>query len=176
MHRLFVALPVPESVADVLLDLMDDGAPLRWQEAEQLHLTLRFVGEVERPIAEDLARALATLTFQPFEIALSGVGRFAQRRGGALWCGIAPREPVAALAARIERLVQACGLAAEHRAFHPHITLARWNGAEPLLGPFLERHGGLRSAPWTVDRFNLVESRLGRHGPFYKTVASYFAG
>ena len=127
MHRLFVALPLPESIADQLLGLMDDGAPLRWQEAEQLHLTLRFIGEVERPIAEDLAVALGRMDWAPFTLALGGVGHFSRRRGGAFWAGVAPREPVATLAARIERAVQACGLPAETRAYHPHITLARWN-------------------------------------------------
>lgn len=173
MHRLFVALPLPAAIADQLIGLMDDGAPVRWQEEEQLHLTLRFVGEVERPAAEDLAAALSRVGFNSFALNLSGVGRFARRRGGALWAGIAPREPVSALAAAIERAVQGCGIPPETRAFHPHITLARWNGPEPDLQPFLARHADLRSEPWTVDGFTLFESRLSRHGAHYEAIATY---
>ena len=54
MHRLFVAIRPPEDIRDLLLDAMDDSADFRWQVDEQLHLTLRFVGEVERPVADDL--------------------------------------------------------------------------------------------------------------------------
>lgn len=175
MHRLFVALPLPEPIAGQLLDLMEDGAPVRWQEEEQLHLTLRFIGEVERWQAEDIAAALQGLRFDAFPLALSGVGRFARRRGGALWAGVSPKEPVAALAARIERIVQGCGLAPESRAFHPHITLARWSGPEPDLQPFLRRYADLRSDPWTVDAFTLFESRLSRHGAHYEAVGFYRA-
>ena len=59
MHRLFVAIRPPEPIRDLLGDAMDDSADFRWQDDEQLHITLRFVGEVERPVADDLADALA---------------------------------------------------------------------------------------------------------------------
>lgn len=177
MHRLFLALPVPEAVADAALDLMEDGLPVRWQEEAQLHVTLRFVGEVERPLAEDLAAAVSGLRFEAFDLALAGVGRFARRGGGALWAGLAPKEPLKALAARLERLCQQVGLPPEHRAFHPHLTLARWNGPEPLaLGGWLERHGGLAGPRWTADRLILFESHLGRAGATYEPVVEVPAG
>lgn len=171
MHRLFLALPPPLAVRDAALDLMDDGLPVRWQEEEQLHVTLRFIGEIERPLAEDLAAALTAVRFAPFTAALEGVGRFARRRGGALWAGLAPREPLAALAARLDRLCQQAGLAPEHRAFHPHLTLARWNGAEPTgVGAWFERHGAVAGPAWTVDRLSLFESVLTRSGARYEPV------
>ena len=61
MHRLFVAIRPPEDIRDLLIDARDDGADFRWQDDEQLHLTLRFVGEVDRPTAEDLAAALGSI-------------------------------------------------------------------------------------------------------------------
>lgn len=171
MHRLFLGLAVPEAVSDAALDLMDDGLPVRWQEEAQLHLTLRFVGEVERPVAEDLAAAVSGVRFEAFDLSLAGVGRFARRRGGALWAGVAPREPLKALAARLERLCQQVGLEPEHRAFHPHLTLARWNGAEPAgIGPWLERHAGFAGTRWAVDTLTLFESHLGRAGARYEPV------
>ena len=174
MHRLFVAIRPPPAIRDLLIDAMDDSADFRWQSEEQLHLTLRFAGEVERPVADDLAAALANVRAPKFDIRVKGVGRFEQRNSGALWAGIEPKEPVAALAAKIERSCQAAGLEPERRAFHPHITLARWKGRRSReLADFLERRRGLLSDPFTVDRFILFESRLSRHGAHYEVVASY---
>jgi 2'-5' RNA ligase len=173
MHRLFLALRPPEPIRDMLIDLMDGPEPLRWQSDEQLHCTLRFIGEVERPVAEDLAAALGQFRFEPFELRLSGVGRFARRRGGALWTGLVPHEPLAALANRLDRLCQHVGLPPERRAYHPHITLARWSGPEPRLDPWLQQHAGLTSNAWSVNRFTLLESSLSRHGAHYAELAVF---
>nr|WP_314445395.1 RNA 2',3'-cyclic phosphodiesterase [uncultured Sphingomonas sp.] len=172
MHRLFAALPLPVEVADNLLDVMDGPERLRWTDAEQMHLTLRFIGEVDGATAEDVAVALSSLRFQPFEVRLHGVGQFHHRRSGALWVGVDPRKPVAALAARVDRAVCSAGLAPEGRAFVPHVTLARWSGPAPDLQPWLARHGALSSTPWTVDRFTLFESHLGRQGAHHESVAT----
>ena len=174
MHRLFVAIRPPESIRDLLIDAMDDTPEFRWQEDEQLHLTLRFIGEVERPVAEDLAAALTHVRAQRFEAKISGVGRFEQRSAGALWVGVEPKPPLAALAAKIERACQQIGLKPEPRAFHPHITLARWKGRRSReVADFLERRRGLTSPPFDVSEFVLFESRLSRHGAHYEELAAY---
>src|SRR3954453_21854622 len=174
MHRLFVAIRPPEDIRDLLIDAMDDSPDFRWQDEEQLHLTLRFVGEVDRPVADDLAGALGGIRAGSFSARINGVGRFEQRNSGALWAGVEPKEPLAALAAKIERVCLAVGLEPERRAFHPHITLARWKGRRTVeLESFLERRRGLASEPWEVDEFILFESRLSRHGAHYEPVASY---
>src|SRR5947199_5146971 len=84
MHRLFIAIRPPEPIRDLLIDAMDDSADFRWQDDEQLHLTLRFVGEVERPLADDLAAALGQVRADPFAVRIEGTGRFEQRNSGAL--------------------------------------------------------------------------------------------
>jgi 2'-5' RNA ligase len=170
MHRLFVALPVPEPIADLLIDLEDGPEALRWVNADSLHLTLRFIGEVDGRTAEDVAAALSMLHAPAFAMRLSGVGQFHHRRSGTLWAGVSPREPVAALAAKVERALQSAGLSPETRAFTPHITLARWSGPAPSLGPWLQRHGALASEAWTAERMVLFESRLGKAGPVYEEV------
>ena len=174
MHRLFAAIRPPEPVRDLLVDAMDDSAELRWVADDNLHLTLRFIGEVERPLANDVAAALARVRFDPFELSLAGIGQFEQRGGGALWAAVEPHGPVAALAAKVERACQSAGLEPERRAFHPHITIARWNrrSAGAVRG-FLERNRALRSDPFPVAGFALVESRLSRHGAHYEEVAAY---
>ena len=174
MHRLFVAIRPPEEVRDLLIDAMDDSADFRWVGDEQLHLTLRFVGEVERPVANDLADALSRVRAQRFQLRVVGAGRFEQRNSGALWAGVEPREPVAALAAKVEGACRQVGLEPEKRVFHPHVTLARWKGRRSReVATFLTRNGGLKSEPFEVERFILFESHLGRHGPHYEEVAEY---
>jgi 2'-5' RNA ligase len=177
MLRLFVAVRPPEPIRDLLIDAMDDSADFRWQDEEQLHLTLRFVGEVDRPLAEDLALALSQIRANSFEIRIRGTGRFERRNSGALWAGLEPKAPLAALSAKIERTCQRIGLEPESRAFHPHITLARWKGRRTReIADYLERTRSLASDPFDVDRFTLFESRLSRHGAHYEEIATYPLG
>ncbi|MEO6256353.1 MAG: RNA 2',3'-cyclic phosphodiesterase [Sphingomicrobium sp.] len=174
MHRLFVAIRPPGAVRDRLIDAMADTPELRWVGDDQLHLTLRFIGEVERPLADDLALALSRLRSPAFELGVTGVGLFERRSGGALWAGVQPRDAVTALAAKIERACAAAGLAPEHRAFHPHITLARFNrSAAPAAHAFLDRNRALAAPPFAVTEFILFESQLSRHGPHYEAVARF---
>ena len=177
MHRLFAAIRPPESIRNLLIDAMGDSPDFRWQDDEQLHLTLRFIGEVDRPLASDLADALGRIHSRSFELRISGTGRFEQRNSGALWAGIEPKAPIAALAAKIERACQQVGLEPERRAFHPHITLARWKGRRTReVEEFLSRTRGLASEPFPGDSFILLESRLSRHGAHYEEVANYALG
>ena len=174
MHRLFVAIRPPEEVRDLLIDAMDDSPALRWVGDDQLHLTLRFIGEVERPVANDIAAVLDRIRSPAFELRVKGVGKFEKRNSGALWAGITPKEPVAALAGKVERALQLAGLEPEHRAFSPHITLARWNRRNSgAVDAFLTRNADLRSDPFAVDRFILYESKLSRHGPHYEAIAEF---
>jgi 2'-5' RNA ligase len=76
MHRLFVAIRPPEPIRDLLVDAMDQSADFRWQDDEQLHITLRFIGEVDRPAADDIADALGQVRAAPVELRIAGVGRF----------------------------------------------------------------------------------------------------
>jgi 2'-5' RNA ligase len=177
MHRLFVAIRPPEDIRDLLIDAMDDSPDFRWQDEEQLHLTLRFIGEVDRPIADDLADALTRVHAERIHARINGVGRFEQRSAGALWAGVEPKEPLAALSAKIERVCLTVGLEPERRAFHPHITLARWKGRRSReVADFLERKRAFKSEPFDVTEFTLLESRLSRHGAHYEEVASYPLG
>jgi 2'-5' RNA ligase len=174
MHRLFVAIRPPDPIRDLLIDAMDDSPDFRWQDEAQLHLTLRFIGEVDRPLANDVADSLSRIRGEPLTLRIKDVGRFEQRNSGALWAGVEPKAPLAALAAKIERACVAVGLDPERRAFHPHVTLARWKGRRGHeVQRFLERNRALASEPFAVDGFNLFESHLSRHGAHYEEVADY---
>ena len=174
MIRLFVALRPPEPIRDLLFDLMDEVDAARWQDEEQLHLTLRFIGEVERPVAEDLADLLGQLRSPALTACLAGVGIFGgERRAGALWAGVAPREPLLALHRKVDQLCVRVGLPPERRAFVPHVTVARLSrrsAAGPEIDRWLARHAALTSAPFPFDRVILYASHLGRSGATYDPV------
>lgn len=173
-HRLFVAIRPPASVRDTLLDTMDGVDGARWQDEDQLHLTLRFIGAVERPIAEDMAEALAAVRMPAFDLAIAGVGSF-ERKGlpHTLWAGLTASESLARLQRKIERLCQHLGLPAETRRFAPHVTLARLNRASGPVGAFLAQHARLAAGPWRIEEFRLYESHLLSSGARHDPVASY---
>lgn len=181
-HRLFAAIRPPAPVIDALLAL-EGGSEgyirgARWQDESQLHLTLRFFGEVEAPQAEDIADVLAQVHAAPFALALRGVGHFEKKgrqgsRTHTLWAGVAPSEPLAALQRRVENAARRAGLPAEQRKYSPHITLARLNSASGAVLPFLAAHGALTGEPWPVEAFDLIESTLTPAGSEYETVRRY---
>jgi 2'-5' RNA ligase len=177
MHRLFVAIRPPPPVRAQLLGLMGGVAGARWQDEEQLHLTLRFIGEVDRHMARDVDAALSSVHHPPFSIALNGLGAF-DRRGEpvALWAGVAPQEPLRALHKKVDQALVRVGVEPDRRAYMPHVTLARLpRGAGPV-GSLLEQSGGATSAPFAVDQFRLYESRFTPDGPLYEVVGLYRLG
>lgn len=174
MHRLFVALRPPEFLRDLLIDTMEGVEGARWQGDEQLHLTLRFVGEVDAPLANDLADALAKVRAEPFVLRVRGVGHFAKKgRTTALWAAFEPSEGLAILHRRVERACRAAGLPPETRRFIPHVTIARINASPVGIDQWLARHGRLTAPEWPVDRFVLYESQLAESGASYTPVVQY---
>lgn len=174
MHRLFIALRPPPAIRALCLAAMADGPPgWAWQDEEQLHVTLRFIGEVERPVAEDIALALGSVHAPPVDLALSGVGWFDQGARGALFARAAPVQPLTALHSKLDRAMVRIGLEPERRAYLPHITLARRRAGAVDPAGWLERTAGLASPPERVTSMILFESHLGRHGPTYEAIASY---
>ncbi|WP_176590388.1 RNA 2',3'-cyclic phosphodiesterase [Sphingobium sp. EM0848] len=176
MHRLFIAIRPPAEVRAGLLTLMHGIMGARWQSDDQLHLTLRFVGEVDRHQANDLADALGKVRFSPFEIALSGVGCF-DRKGHVhtLWAGVQPRDPLAQLHRKADRACIQAGLSPDDRSYFPHVTLARFGRAVGSMDAFMARHAGLASPSFTVEDFALFESHLSQAGSTYHMIERYRA-
>lgn len=175
MHRLFVAISLPAAIREQLGDIMEGVGGARWQDEEQLHITLRFIGEVERPLAEDVVAALLAIRYPRFELALSGLGTFERRgRPATLWAGLAPREPLRELHLKVDAACRRAGLEPEHRAYAPHVTLAR---LAPDVGPLDTILGRtLTSETFAVTSFGLYESELGPSGAIHSLVQSYSLG
>jgi 2'-5' RNA ligase len=177
MHRLFVGLRPPAPIRERLLALMGGIVGARWQSAGQIHMTLRFIGEVDRPVAEDVALALGGVHFPRIEAALDGVGRFDRRgRVTAIWARVRPHDALTQLHHKIDQALVRAGLPPERRAYLPHITLARLHAPLEATDRFLADHAGLSSEPFTFDHFLLFESHLGREAASYEPVERYPLG
>lgn len=149
-------------------------AAARWQSDDQLHLTLRFIGEVDRHRAEDIAAALGALHASSIAARIMGTSLFErQGRPHMIWAGVAPAEPVAALHRKVDQLLARVGVPADDRAFVPHITLARLGHQTGPVAPFLAQSGDLTTPPFLFDHVILYESEMGHGGSRYHPVARY---
>lgn len=177
MHRLFVAVRPPPAIRAILEDIMEGVPAARWQDDEQLHLTVRFIGDVDRPQAEDVAAALAAVVAPAPVVALAGVGRFEKRgRADTLWAGVAPTDALAALHRKVDQALVRTGLEPERRAYLPHITvarLARRDGHGPDIERWSEAHAALASPLFALDHLILYESHMSRGGARYEPVARW---
>jgi 2'-5' RNA ligase len=175
MLRLFVGLPLPDGVI-ARIHIMCSGIPgARWVEPENLHLTLRFIGEVEEDGAEDIDHALSRIEADAFSLTLTGLGLFGKElKAHSLWTGVTPSSSLDHLQAKVESAVVHSGQPREERKFTPHVTLARLTRPDPLrLQHFIEGNGLFSAGPFAVDRFVLSESRPGNGGPVYVELADY---
>jgi RNA 2',3'-cyclic 3'-phosphodiesterase len=174
MPRLFTAIELPEALALRLSMLRGGLASARWIDPENYHVTLRFAGDVDDVTAREFALALDAIEMPCFEMRLDGLGSFGGRKPRALWAGVAPNEPLAALQQAHERAARRAGLAPEPRNFHPHVTLARIRAAKPpAIAQWLERQGGFFAEPFTVQRFVLMSSRASTGGGPYIVEETY---
>lgn len=173
--RLFVAVALPETERQRLA-LLGGGVPgARWLPAENLHLTLRFIGEADGHAFHDIAAALREIDTAAFDLRLSGVGYFGdKRRVRVLWAGVDGNDALRALQQRVETALVRAGLPPEGRKFHPHVTLARLRDA-PLgrVERFLAEQGGYVSQPFRVSEFVLFSSHLGGEGAIYRPEAEF---
>lgn len=178
MPRLFVSLQLPDDVQDALAEVWWGMPGARWTPPHQLHLTLRFLGEVPDRLLPDLSEALAAVDAPSFWLEVHGLGLFPGRgRPRVLWAGLSASEPLRHLQHKVERAVQRVGLPAERRQFHPHITLAKLDGAPPgKLAEFLAEHSLLRLDPFEVEGFQLMSSLLQPEGAEHTLVQAFPLG
>lgn len=175
--RLFAALDLPEDVADRLLALQKGVPGAKWRPRENLHLTLRFFGELQEPAADDLDSELAAAAeaHAPFELQLKGAGTFGGADPHSLWIGARDNPALSALAAACERAARRVKLKPEPHKFTPHVTLAYLSGA-PLdrVHGFAQRLGLFETRPFLVESFGLYSSHVRKSAPnLYRLEAEY---
>ncbi|BEH08424.1 MULTISPECIES: RNA 2',3'-cyclic phosphodiesterase [Geobacter] len=175
MYRLFVAIDLPGSVRAQLADLGRELDGVRRVPPDQLHLTLRFIGNADDECFQRIKDSMATVTSPPFTLALAGVGCFpSPRRPRVIWAGVTADERLTLLQRAVETAVAAAGIPPEERPFSPHITLARLKDAIPEgFSAFQSRHGEFRAEPFAVEEFLLYSSTLTAGGALHRREASY---
>jgi 2'-5' RNA ligase len=172
--RAFFGLPLPEPQRQELGRFIATCASLapafRWTPAENLHLTIRFVGSVERSAVEAVADALGDRPPAAFDVELGGIGTFG--RGPAarvVWFGLqSGADGAGAVAARVEEECVRAGLTSENRPFRAHLTLARARARFGASLPELPEAPALK--PWRAEELVLYASRLSRSGAVYEVV------
>jgi 2'-5' RNA ligase len=177
MPRLFVALPIPEEIADSLVALQSGVPDARWVPPENFHVTLCFAGEVQGGALRDLEEELSDISGPRFAVALNGVHSFASgKQPRALVVTVEKSDRLDWLQQRVSTVARNCGIELERRKFRPHVTLARFaNSAETghHLAQFMASHSTFKAGPWIADHFALYSSRTGRSGSVYTEEAAY---
>ena len=174
MLRLFVGIEFPPELRLRLSLLCTGLSGAKWVDPGNLHLTLRFIGEIDEGLAADVDEALARLKARRFTLQLVGTGVFGGNRPHALWVGVQRDPALLQLRDRIEQTLVRVGLPPEQRRFAPHVTLARLR--EPVLdqlGGFLAAHAQFRAEPLEVEHFSLIASFPTKAGSVYEDQADY---
>jgi 2'-5' RNA ligase len=184
--RLFVAVEVPAAVREDLAALVNElraleskssAKKLRWVRAENLHVTLRFIGSVPPEKLDSICAELTRVrSDRPVELRFRGLGFFpSAKRPRVLWAGMSASANLAAIAGDIDKGLAKLGIPAEERAFTPHLTLARCerSGISPALHATVERDAAREFGELRTNQFHLIESKLKPSGAEYTTLQSF---
>jgi len=179
--RTFIAIPLPRECQSMLEKVQDSlrafQADVRWAAIPSIHLTLKFLGEIDRSSSPRLSGALKEIAAaQPFPLSIRGLGGFPNLHSPrVIWCGVeGDSAKLAGLQTAVEKACETLGLVPEDRIFHPHLTLGRVQGKKNLQ-PLLDyiRIGTEVEASFTVDHFNLYQSVLTPHGAKYTILEQF---
>ncbi|HEY2661701.1 MAG TPA: RNA 2',3'-cyclic phosphodiesterase [Caulobacteraceae bacterium] len=175
MIRLFAALPIPPDIADGLVRRQHGLSEARWSPAENFHITLRFAGAVAETVAADLDSELSHLAAEPMELTLEGVGAFGEGREiHAIWAGVAENAALRHLAQACESAARRAGLAADTRAYRPHVTLAYLRRPDPVaVAGWIQANNLLKSPVFRVERFGLYSTHSTKSGSRYQLERLY---
>ncbi|MFO1187932.1 MAG: RNA 2',3'-cyclic phosphodiesterase [Alphaproteobacteria bacterium] len=158
---------------------LEGGLPgARWTPLENLHLTLRFIGEVQEPAAEEIAEALWRIRAPAFRLSLKGVGKFggeSKRSPSRLvYAGVEHGAALTDLVRLIEQALTSIGLPCEVRKFHAHVTLARLKDTPaPRIAQFIQDHNLYASREFEVGEFALFSSRPGNEASHYEALQHF---
>lgn len=174
MPRLFTGIEIPAEIGERLA-FLNGGLPgARWITKDNYHLTLRFVGDVDMHIANDIAESLDRVQRLGFAISIDGLSSFGTRKPHAIVARVQPSRPLMEMQAEQERMFQRLGLRPDQRKFTPHVTLARLRGASGRdIANYLATHGNFFSVPIPVSRFVLFSARNSVGGGPYVVEEAY---
>jgi len=178
MIRLFTAIAVPAEIGRGLLSRQHGIEGARWRPLEAFHITLKFIGDVQEPVAAELDEALARIEAPAFDLELSGAGHFGEGVDmHAVWAGVAENPSLRRLAKANDRAAREVGLKPEARLYTPHVTLAYLKRASvPEVGAWIQANNLLASPVFPVDGFGLYSSWQTSTGSAYRLEREYPLG
>ncbi|MBI39388.1 MAG: RNA 2',3'-cyclic phosphodiesterase [Leptospiraceae bacterium] len=171
-QRIFIALTLPDNIIQELAGLQSGLPDIRWNPPEQMHITLKFLGNVNEEMVESLSSEIQSMEFKPASVRISGVGQFAQRKAPpVLWAGLDPEDRLQEIFRSIESMANALGFSREKRAFRPHITLGRLRRSNPRrLHEYLELHHNFSTDIFLLNEVVMFSSRLNSEGALHEPV------
>jgi len=174
--RLFVAIDLPDETREACRSFRReklDGA--KWVAVEQIHLTLRFIGESSEEQALALRSALQGIHARSFPLRVRGLGCFpGPKRPRVLWLGLEVSQPLLNLQASIENMVQSVGFLPEPKSFSPHLSLARFRfSLAGQVQSFLEKYQAWGTSDFTVTSFFLYSSLLLPQGAKHEKLEEF---
>ena len=175
MIRLFAAIELPPQVRQRLA-LMGGGIPgARWVAPENLHLTVRFIGDMDAHGADQVHEALSHVWIKPFDVTLKDLAAFGERRPRILYTGVATNPALHDVYERINAALARAGLPPpDERRYVPHVTLARLGRSPPeRIGAFIVANNILTVPPILVEKFALMSSHRSPAGASYQVEARY---
>ena len=180
MYRLFIAVPIPDNIKNSLLRLKANISGAKWTQEDQLHITLKFIGEVEGQVFREIRNKLSEIKMDQFQLQIKGVGYFPPGSSSkrsvpkVLWAGIEEITFLTRLRNRIEGSLNECGIKRESRKFNPHITLVRLKNSHfHNITDFLSIHSTFKSDSFPVGEFRLYSSKLLPGGVVHTIEAVY---
>jgi 2'-5' RNA ligase len=178
MPRLFTGLEIPADVGLTLSGYRGGLPGARWVDPDNYHITLRFIGDVDQSVADDICSVLGGgRRRDSVSVTLDGLGSFGGERPRAVFARAAPGNGLAELQAEQERLVRRVGLPPEKRKFTPHVTLARLRDASPIdVAGYIATRGQFPKLSFTARRFVLFSARDSVGGGPYVVEAAYPLG
>jgi RNA 2',3'-cyclic 3'-phosphodiesterase len=177
MPRLFAGLEVPSQVKGVLAALRGGLPGARWIEPSDYHITLRFIGDIGNRTARDIDGLLADMNRRQLTLRIAGLGSYGGDKPHSVFAAVEPTRELCELQAEVDRLVRACGVAADKRKFQPHVTLARLKGASSFdVADYLTSRGWFPAQGYKADRFALFSSRDSVGGGPYLIETTYPLG
>lgn len=177
-QRLFVAIQPTGPVRTALATLIGDIARARWTPPQNLHLTLRFIGDVSEEARQKIEAALDRVRVRPFFLAVEGTGRFPPHRHPSVtWAGVASHPHLHQLRQQVDDTLLATGVSFELRPFVPHFTLARTNEASAgAVEQWMKQHRDFTGPAWRVEAFHLMASDLTPEGAEHRVLKTFPLG
>ncbi|MDA3812381.1 MAG: RNA 2',3'-cyclic phosphodiesterase [Spirochaetaceae bacterium] len=175
IHRLFIAIDPPDSIRSSIHSICGGMKKVKWVTEDQIHLTIRFIGDIDELVFKNICQGLSTLKPISFLLKVQDLGHFPLRGNPkVLWAGVEENRELVKLYKSVNSVVESCRLEPEHRKFSPHITLGRIKGESvETIAEYLRFHSKFKTPSFDVLEYHLYSSILTPDGAIHEKIATF---